>query len=659
MLELLATSVPKKRAFLVAYAETGKKGLAVELASDRSSDNNTGAFDARRLYEGRVARFRKERDAVAARSRRLSNLRLIVFFLAVVAAIAAVDFPVVRLALSTLVAVFMALFSALVVLFRRAQRELDALEAMVTVNEEARARVERNWDALEVGGEAAAPPAGHPYAEDLDLFGNASLMRLLGSVRTAPGKETLSTWLCEPALPRDLAARQQAVAELSPLLEFRQQLEAQGLGVGRVSGARVERFLQWAESTDAIVEPGTVVSVGRVLGPVMGAVGVWLFVIWIGGSAIGVLWIVPIIVNALLAGAHRKRIHASLDVLSACEGAFRRYANMLETIASNDFASQSMKDLVARVRRPNDSASQELRRIQGLVHLGDVRRSSAYFFFQILLLWDFHVVSGLIKWKQRCGQHARGWLEALGSAEALSALGGLAHDNPDWNFPEVDPNGPSVVDAGGLGHPLLSADVRVVNDVQVGPAHTFLLVTGSNMSGKSTLLRAIGVNVVLAQAGGVVCATQFSMRPLKMYTSMRVHESLAQGVSYFMAGVMRLKSIVDAARSHRRDSADFLYLLDEILQGTNTAERQVAVRNILGELLGLETIGAVTTHDLMLADTSELRQASQPVHFSEVIEPNRDADEATLSFDYRLRSGIATSTNALRLLKLMGVSRER
>ncbi len=126
-----------------------------------------------------------------------------------------------------------------------------------------------------------------------------------------------------------------------------------------------------------------------------------------------------------------------------------------------------------------------------------------------------------------------------------------------------------------------------------------------------------------------------------------------------MAGVLRLKSIVDAARSHHRDSADFLYLLDEILQGTNTAERQVAVRNILGELLGLETIGAVTTHDLMLADTSELRQASQPVHFSEVIEPNRDADEATLSFDYRLRSGIATSTNALRLLKLMGVSRER
>lgn len=625
------------------------------MTSDRSSENITGAFDAPRLYEGRVARFRKERDAVAARSGRLSNLRLIVFLLAVVAAIAAVDFPVVRLALSTLAAAFMALFFGLVALFRRAQRELDALEAMVTVNEEARARVERDWDALEVGAEAAALPAEHPYAEDLDLFGNASLMRLLGSVRTAPGNETLSAWLCNPAPPRDIAARQRAVAELAPLLEFRQQLEAQGLRVGKVSGAQVQGFLQWAESTDAIVEPERAVSVGRVVGPLMGAAGVWLFVIWLLGSAVGVLWIVPILVNALLTGAHRKRIHASLDVLSACEEAFLRYAKMLETIVSNDFASQSMKDLVARVRLPNDSALKELRRIHGLVHLGDVRRSSGYFFLQILLLWDFHVASGLIKWRQRSGQRARGWLEALGSAEALSALAGLAHDNPHWIVPEVDPNGPSIIDARGLGHPLLNDGVRVVNDVQIGPAHTFLLVTGSNMSGKSTLLRAIGVNVVLAQAGSVVCATRFRMRPLEMHTSVRVHDSLAEGVSYFMAGVMRLKSIVDAARSHRRDNAEFLYLLDEILQGTNTAERQVAVRNILGELLGLETIGAVTTHDLTLADTSELRQASHPVHFSEVIEPNSDADEATLSFDYKLRPGIATSTNALRLLKLMGV----
>ena len=196
----------------------------------------------------------------------------------------------------------------------------------------------------------------------------------------------------------------------------------------------------------------------------------------------------------------------------------------------------------------------------------------------------------------------------------------------------------------------------MVNDVQIGPPHAFLLVTGSNMSGKSTLLRAIGVNVVLAQAGGVVCASRWSMRPVQMYTSMRVNDSLEQGVSYFMAGVMRLKTIVEAARAHTPDHADFLYLLDEILQGTNTAERQVAVRNIVGELLSLETIGAVTTHDLTLADTDELRAASRPVHFSEMVESGRMESEATLSFDYKLRPGVATSTNALRLLKIMGLA---
>ena len=210
-----------------------------------------------------------------------------------------------------------------------------------------------------------------------------------------------------------------------------------------------------------------------------------------------------------------------------------------------------------------------------------------------------------------------------------------------------------------VGHPLLPDAGRVSNDVAIGPAGTFLLVTGSNMSGKSTLLRAIGLNIVLGQAGGVVCATRFRMPPTRLYTSMRIHDSLEQGVSYFMAGVMRLKTIIESARAHEASSATFVYLLDEILQGTNTAERQVAVRNIIGELLKLETIGAVTTHDLSLADTDRLRKAGQAVHFSEQIATGPDDAQAKISFDYQLRPGIATSTNALRLLQVMGIGAQR
>ena len=610
-------------------------------------------LDASRLYHTRIQRFTDERNEVATRSRRVANLRLVVFSAAVVAALAAIDFSATRIILSAVTLTLTVSFVLLVIRSKRLQRELQALDDMVVVNERAKARVERHWDALEPSIESELSLSDHPYSQDLDLLGRASLAQLLGTVRTAPGARHLGRWLCEPAPPGEIATRQQAVAELAPMFEFRQQLEIAGLQAGRVPVQPIERFLQWAESTDRLVQPAGFFLAARVAGPVLGAAAIWLFAVWLGGNPIGVLWILPVITNALLTGAYQKLIHSSFDVLSACEKAFIQYAAMLEQLDAQAFASEAMQNIVADLHQPGVQVHQELLRLHNLVHMGDLRRSSsAHFFFRVLLLWDFHVLRGLEEWKQRSGLRARGWITALGNAEALSALAGLAHDNPDWVFPKVDPNNPKGIEAAGLGHPLLREDVRVVNDVEIGPPHSFLLVTGSNMSGKSTLLRAIGVNVVLAQAGGVVCATRLRMRPARMHTSMRVGDSLEQGVSYFMAGVMRLKTIVEAARAHRAGDTDFVYLLDEILQGTNTAERQIAVRNIMAELLSLDTIGAVTTHDLTLAETKELRTASRPVHFSEVVELESDA---MLTFDYKLRTGIATSTNALRLLRLMGI----
>jgi DNA mismatch repair ATPase MutS len=204
-----------------------------------------------------------------------------------------------------------------------------------------------------------------------------------------------------------------------------------------------------------------------------------------------------------------------------------------------------------------------------------------------------------------------------------------------------------------LGHPLIAEDRRVANDVDVGPPGTFLLVTGSNMSGKSTLLRAIGLNVLLAQAGGPVCASSLSLPPVSVETSMRIHDSLEEGVSYFMAALRRLREIVEAVRAAEHDGRRVLYLLDEILQGTNTAERQVATRAIIGALQAHGAIGVVTTHDLSLVDAPELSASSRPVHFSERI-GDRD-DEVAMSFDYRLRPGLATSRNALQLMKMIGL----
>jgi DNA mismatch repair ATPase MutS len=286
-----------------------------------------------------------------------------------------------------------------------------------------------------------------------------------------------------------------------------------------------------------------------------------------------------------------------------------------------------------------------MKRLQRLMELADLRHSAlVHLPVQVLTLWDFHVIAAVERWQRRSGRYARRWLDALATFEAVAALAGLRFDNPGWALAAIGDHGPCVLEAADLGHPLLPGDVRVNNDVTVGPPGTFLLVTGSNMSGKSTLLRAIGLNVVLAH-------------------------SLEEGVSFFMAAVKRLKQVVEAAgrrpsgapgdpcasTGETSDPATgvLLYLLDEVLQGTNTAERQIAVRSVVRHLLARPAIGAITTHDLTLAGTADLSAAAQSVHFTEQLQSSEAG--AVMKFDYRLRPGLATSRNALRLMQMVGL----
>jgi DNA mismatch repair ATPase MutS len=238
----------------------------------------------------------------------------------------------------------------------------------------------------------------------------------------------------------------------------------------------------------------------------------------------------------------------------------------------------------------------------------------------------------------------------LGAWEALSSLASLAWDHPDWCDPVFTDGGTVRVAGTALGHPLLAPGECVRNDVVVGPPGTFLLVTGSNMSGKTTLLRAVGANVVLAGAGAPVCAASLSLPHVRVHTSMRVDDSLAQGVSLFMAELLRIRGIVEAADAQ---GPPVLYLLDEILHGTNTAERRVAARAVIRHLLARDAVGAVSSHDLTLAEAPDLDAAASKVHFREQVE--RPDGRTKLTFDYRLRPGLATTRNALKLLDAVGL----
>jgi hypothetical protein len=586
-------------------------------------------------YRERVAAAGREEARLGAIVDRVVNLRLLSFLVAVACAGVAWwrGWPPLAIPAGAGLVAFIVLVAWHGRLSARQRRA--ALRRLI--NEEALLRLAREWDGLP--GPVAAPPDDHPYAADLDVTGRASLLRLLDTTTTPVGSDTLTVWLLAPAEPAAVRGRQAAAAELADRLDLREELQLRGrLRVG--DRPDPEPLLRWAEASDR-PEGWTLLRVWAWAGPALALV---LAVLWLAHVLAAPLWIAAVAVNAVVGLVLGGRVEESLSPVRSHHGALAVYAGQLSLLSGATFASATLRGLTAGARQ----ATRELRRLDALVGFAIPPASALYLVFQTAFLWNVHVLVAVERWRARAGGQARSWLQALGELEALAALGGLAHAHPAWAWPDLDPEADRL-EATALGHPLLEPARRVDNDVTVGPPGTVLLVTGSNMSGKSTLLRAIGTNAVLAAAGGPVCAARLRLPPLRVWTSMRIADSLERGVSHFLAEVRRLKEIVEAAESA---GPPVCYLLDEVLQGTNTAERQVAARAILSHLAAQSAIGAVSTHDLTLAEDPATAAIARLVHFRETI----TGGEPAMTFDYRLRPGLATSTNALRLMELVGLT---
>jgi len=598
-------------------------------------------------HAARRDRFAAERDALTRRWNRVANLRLLVF----AAAAAALAWGIWRSSPAAAVvgAALLVGFVALAVHHNRLGRQRRRVATLVEINAEAVSRLARDWDALPLRHDPAIPP-DHPFAADLDLVGRASLGQLLDTTATPMGEAALRAWLLAPADPPTVRDRQTAAAELAPRLDLRQELELRGR-LGAEARANPEPFLAWAEGEPWLAgQPW--LRAASWLGP---ALVLLLLAAQVGGLVDRPWWALLLAANLALFAAAGRPAHGLIAAVAVRQRALLGYADALALLSAPgiDLDAPLLRRLRTDLAAAGASAPEQLRRLSRITAWVIPASSLLYFPIQALTLWDLHVLAGMERWQRTAGGHVRRWLALLGQAEALAALAALAHDHPDWVFPNLDPAADRV-EATALAHPLLPEATRVANDVEVGPTGTFLLVTGSNMSGKSTLLRAIGVNAVLAGAGGPVCATGLRLPPVALWTSVRVEDSLARGVSLFMAELQRLKLVVDAARrAHDAGGPPVLYLLDEILHGTNTAERQIAARRIIAHLVDLGALGAVSTHDLALADAPELAQRARPVHFADTVGDGESAP--AISFDYRLRPGVATTTNALRLMQLVGL----
>ena len=577
------------------------------------------------------------------------------------AAIALVDAFELRPIAGPIATVVFVVFILVALYHEGLQTKMRQGKVLITMHRESLARMNRQWKDIK------APKIDIPdwflaTSKDLDLLGDSSVFKLLGITRTPLGTETLKNWIIDGALPEEIQLRQAAVEELKTEFDWRLKFrfECEQLADSQ-SGP--SRFVDWAESPSWFSKQAWVLWLARLtaIASVVGIVGAIAGLVGVGSAALfGCVLGVACGINFLLSVARAGSIHNVFDQVSSRSNDAARYVTLFDMVADFDAKSDRLKQLQSGFARSGDGAQAKMKKLGSMVGIANLRRSGGLFVFYIILkflfFWDAHVLDLLERWKAKHGKQARDWFDSLGQTEALVALAKLAGDEPDWVFPTVyEASGDQEVVVGGdqVGHPLLD-EGRVRNDVQMGPVGTVLLVTGSNMSGKSTLLRSVGSNVVLAQMGTVVCANNFKCPPVRIETSMRIADSLADGVSFFMAELKRLKEIVDTAKTHASNNPRrLLFLLDEILQGTNSVERQVAVSRVVRKLIDDKAIGAISTHDLDLAETTELAKACQTVHFSEQF-VEKDGKK-TMTFDYQMKPGIAQTTNALKLLEIVGL----
>jgi hypothetical protein len=557
--------------------------------------------------------------------------------------------------------VFVALTVAIALLEHRSKQH----EAQIRYGEDGLARVQGHTIKDAPDGQRFADPA-HPYATDLDIFGPASIFSHLCMARTGTGQAMVARFLTQAAPVSEIAGRQRAVAELSTRLPLRRDLWLAGGTVReRVREDALESWLSGA--------PTHVPRWQRLVTAALGALGLVVLYAFANPEAIPVavaivlvqrLWVrrYRTLTKSVEAQVFRRAYELRVIARSIARLAGERFSDprLLALVAGLSDAGtpascasvdmetlRGFPNLPAMVRAEQSSAAHHVTRLVRLVDWLESRRNQLFAIPAVVLLLPEQLCFAIESWRARHGASALRWLATLGEMEALASLATFAFEHPDFPFPQLveQTNAPAFV-ATALGHPLIPSGVRVANDVRLDAGCRLLVVTGSNMSGKSTLLRTVGVNAVLAMAGAPVCAASLTLTPLQIGASLRAQDSLEAGVSRFFAEIKRLHLILSMATQ----KPPVLFLLDEILNGTNSQDRREGAEAILRQLLERGAVGLVTTHDLALSALAD--RPSNPganVHFQDTLEGDR------LLFDYRLQPGVVTRRNALDLMRLVGI----
>ena len=583
-------------------------------------------------YEARLRQRQASLAALDDQFRRVGNARALTALVGVALLIAILNLPI----SAYWMALPVGLFIGLAIYHEVISRRQAAARRRMRVYESGLERLAEAWAGKGTAGERFCDP-DHVYADDLDLFGKGSIFELLCACRTEGGEAKLAAWLLAPAGQDEARARQAAVSELAPKLDLREEWAE--LGEGVKAAADSKKLSAWAREH---VEPAT--SSVRVMLAAVSAAGPLLFIASGAGLLPFTFSLVHFLIVVGLTAKYRMRVERIVEGLESNANDLAVLATLIEYFEPQQFEAPLLRALHDKLRTGTSPASVEIGHLRRLVELLDSAHNMFFSLVAFWLLWETQFAFAVAAWRVKNGQHVTEWLEALAEMEALLSISGYAYEHPQAHFPELVPEG-KVFEARALAHPLIPFGKAVPNDVTINDRTRLVIVSGSNMSGKSTLLRSVGLNTVLAWAGAPVRAEMLRLSPFALGASFRTVDSVQEGRSRFYAEVLRLRQITELTQGSR----PVLFLLDELLSGTNSHDRLQGSEMLLRGLLERGAVGLVTTHDLALTQLAEGLSEATNVHFSD------ELSGGEMRFDYRMKPGVVHHSNALELMRSVGL----
>ncbi len=597
----------------------------------------------RQVYQERFDKFDAKAQKLKRQSSTLSIVRLVYFLVGVAVAIYLFNTYGPRGGFSFLL-VFFTLFLMLVRWHDKMTKERDYYLNLSRINELELAALDHDFSNFEDG--EAFEVIDHPYLGDLDVFGPRSIYQYFNRTGTAKGRRTLSNWLKQPSHKAEIELRQTAVAELKDKVHWRQHLQATGLNMEDTE-ADIEAILHWMQTPFFIINNTILKGIVFIL-PIAMLLAIALYLLGIVHGGI------PVIVWLLNLGVIKyteQEVTQTVNQTAKKSDLIRVYQQLFEHIEQGGFTSpkmQSLQQILSNSGTPNSAnAAKAIARFGALSANLNVRSNVfAYLIFNTGFLWELLFCKQLEDWRKNTRTKLSEWLEVLGEVEALSSFACAYCNNSKWILPNIHPQF-FKLQAVQTGHPLLNPSTRICNDITLDSSEKIMLITGSNMAGKSTFLRTVGINIILANAGAPVCAQSFTTSEVMVHSSMRNKDSLQDSESSFFAELKGLKSIIDVVE---KAQPPVFFLLDEILKGTNSKDRHQGSVALIKQLLRHNGVGIIATHDLALCELSPDSDGHIENWCFEVA-----INQDNMVFDYTIKPGVCQSMNATLLMKKMGI----